>query len=65
MYETRRIIQRDESNKPFTVWGIVNIYEEFIFNADGTIIFETALDAQDFCDKINVCSDGGIITNFI
>jgi hypothetical protein len=65
MYETRRIVKRDEFNKPFTEWGIVNIYEEFIFNANGTIIFKIELDAQTFCDRINVCSDGGIITNFI
>jgi hypothetical protein len=28
------------------------------------IIRETELDAQTFCDRINVCDGGGIITNF-
>jgi hypothetical protein len=48
-----------------SVFGIVNIYGDFITNENGIMIFETELDAQTFCDRINVCSDGGIITNFI
>lgn len=48
-----------------SVYGIVNIYGEFITNENGPITFETELDAQTFCDRINVCSDGGICTNFI
>lgn len=65
MYKTKRIVKRDESGNLGTVWGIINIYDEFIFNAEGVIKFEKELDAQAFCDRINVCSDGGIITNFI
>lgn len=64
MYKTKRIVKRNESGKLITTWGIVNVYDEFIFNAEGVIIFEKELDAQTFCDRINVCSDGGIITNF-
>lgn len=47
------------------IFCIVNIYDEFIFNENGIITFDIELDAQTFCDRINVCSDGGIITNFI
>ena len=48
-----------------SVFCIVNIYDEFIFNENGIITFETELDAEEFCVKINVCNDGGICTNFI
>lgn len=58
MYKPKRILE-------LAMWGVVNIYEELIYNEKGPIIFETELDAQAFCDRINVCSDGGIITNFI
>ena len=64
MYETKRIV-RKELGKLVTIWGIVNIYDEFIFNENGIITFETELDAEEFCVKINVCNDGGICTNFI
>jgi hypothetical protein len=64
MYETKRIV-RKELGKLVTIWGIVNVYDEFIFNENGIITFDKELDAQTFCDRINVCSDGGICTNFI
>jgi hypothetical protein len=58
MYKPKRILE-------LAMWGVANIYGELCYNENGLITFDTELDAQEFCVKINVCNDSGICTNFI
>lgn len=45
-------------------WAIVNVYGETCRKDGITIRFNDKIPAQKYCDKINECSDGGIVTNF-
>ena len=45
-------------------WTIVNVFGENCRNTKGnTIRFTSKEGAQKYCDKLNICPEGGILTN--
>ena len=44
-------------------WTLVNTFGEMCRKNGRTIVFNDQDKAQKYCDKLNMCPDGGIITN--
>ncbi len=45
------------------MWCVVNVHGEQCTYGNLTAHFNTEDAAQEYCDKLNVCPEGGVITN--
>lgn len=41
-------------------WWVVDFWGNFLEDETGRITFQTDLDAQEFCDRMNLMNDSGI-----